>query len=52
MPTEEDQLVFDHSRTVSWTSTGPFHPQMAKMSGREVLEAIQAGLWRRRFWRG
>ena len=44
MPTEEDQLVFDHSRTVSWTSTGPFHPQMAKMSGREVLEAIQAGL--------
>jgi hypothetical protein len=39
MPTEEDQLVFDHSRTVSWTSTGPFHPQMAKMSGREVLLA-------------
>ena len=51
MPTEEDQLVFDHSRTVSWTSTGPFHPQMAKMSGREVLEAIQAVLLAP-FWRG
>ena len=44
MPTEDDRLVFDQSRTVSWASTVPFHPQMAKMSGREVLEAIQAGL--------
>ena len=44
MPTEDDRLVFDHSRTVSWASTAPFHPRMTKMSGREVLEAIQAGL--------
>jgi len=44
MPTEDERLIFDQSRTVSWASTAPFHPRMAKMSGREVLEAIQAGL--------
>ncbi|HWZ07733.1 MAG TPA: PaaI family thioesterase [Bradyrhizobium sp.] len=44
MQTEDDRVVFDQSRTVSWTSTVPFHPRMAKMSGREVLEAIRAGL--------
>jgi len=44
MPTEDDRLAFDRSRTVSWASTVPFHRRMAKMSGREVLEAIQAGL--------
>ena len=44
MPTEDDRLVFDQFRTVSWASTAPFHPRMARMSGREVLEAIQAGL--------
>jgi acyl-coenzyme A thioesterase PaaI-like protein len=44
MPTEDDRLVFDQSRTVTWALTAPFHPRMAKMSGREVLEAIQAGL--------
>jgi uncharacterized protein (TIGR00369 family) len=44
MPTEDDQVVFDQSRTVSWASTVPFYSRMAKMSGREVLEAIQAGL--------
>jgi acyl-coenzyme A thioesterase PaaI-like protein len=44
MPTEDDRLVFDQSRTVSWASTVSFRPRMAKMSGREVLEAIQAGL--------
>ena len=44
MSTLDDQLVFDQSRIVSWTSTVPFHPRMAKMSGHEVLEAIQAGL--------
>jgi uncharacterized protein (TIGR00369 family) len=43
MPTEDDRLVFDQSRTMSWTSTVPFRPRMAKMSGREVLEAIRAG---------
>jgi hypothetical protein len=37
-------LLFDQSRTVSWASAVPFHPRMAKMSGREVLEAVQAGL--------
>ena len=44
MPTEDERLIFDQPRTVSWPSTVPFRPRMAKMSGREVLEAIQAGL--------
>ena len=44
MPTEDERLIFDQSRTVSWASTAPFHPRMAKMSGREVLEVIRAGL--------
>jgi uncharacterized protein (TIGR00369 family) len=43
MPTEVDRPVFDQSRTVSWASMAAFHPRMAKMSGRDVLEAIQAG---------
>ncbi|HEV3493137.1 MAG TPA: PaaI family thioesterase [Reyranella sp.] len=44
MSTEGDRPVFDQSRTVSWASMAPFHPRMAKMSGRGVLEAIQAGV--------
>ena len=43
MPTEVDRPVFDQSRTMSWASMAAFHPRMAKMSGRDVLEAIQAG---------
>jgi uncharacterized protein (TIGR00369 family) len=39
MPTEDERLIFDQSRTVSQAS-----PRMAKMSGREVIEAIRAGL--------
>jgi uncharacterized protein (TIGR00369 family) len=44
MSTEGDRPVFDQSRTVSWASMAPFRPRMAKMSGRGVLEAIQAGV--------
>ena len=44
MPTEDEPLIFDQFRTVSWASTAPFQLRMARMSGREMLEAIQAGL--------
>jgi hypothetical protein len=43
MPTEDDRVVFDQSRTVTWALTAPFYPRMA-MFRREVLEAIRAGL--------
>jgi uncharacterized protein (TIGR00369 family) len=41
--TAKKSLIMDQTRTVDWASTGPFQPEMATLSGREVLERVKAG---------